>query len=880
MKKQRLYPPKIAEWLLEKLLFKACEFGAITDYQEQYQRILKSKGIGRANFWYINQLLLAVPQFIRNSLYWSIILFKNYFKITVRNLRKRKLHSAINIFGLALGLSCCMLIYLFITDEFSYDKFHENSERIFAVVGNDHYMGISGTLGPPIYMATALEEYFHEIEYAVRMHDYQSEAVVRYNNNIFNEKPVFTDPSFFSVFSFSLLRGNPATALLSDNSVILTQGTAKKYYADEDPLGKTLTMEFGGNKKDFIVTGIVKDLPFNSSVRFNILIRVENIGLLKGSDYINNMELFDTRTFVMLRTGVSSKNVDERFPAFVERYFSDLIDKKKEQGKVDGKGRVYSFFLLNIKDIHLRPDIIGNYGVSDLKRSYMLAGIALLILIVSCINYINLSIGRASGRAGEIGIRKVVGARRGQLIQQFLGESIVITYISVITAIFLAIILLPVFNGLAQKQLIISELFSWKTIFGFLLSGILLGTVIGCFPAVVISGFQTVEIIKGKFKISYKNLFTKILVVVQFSLSVFLIILSIVMADQINYMCNRELGFDKDGVVVIETRERDGKRSEAVLVKFKNMIINNVHVKSVSGCLTSFNRKTTYAPQNIDGKMHVIHMNKVYYDYLETLGITLVEGRDFSEEFSDGGAALVNKRFTELMDLKNPLGETITIGEGYFPPLTIIGVIEDYNFISLKNEIEPAVLCLLPDAAIPSLYHILVKVSPDRMQESISILKESWKEIYPDRPFLYSLLEDDVETAYSYQRRWNSIIKYSSLFAILITCLGIFGLTSIILSRRIKEIGIRMVLGARLSQILYLVTREFIILVIFSNLIAWPLAYYIMNKWLQGFAYRINLDFGFFIIAGILTFFITSITVCCQTVKTALNNPVHNLRYE
>ncbi|MCP4727875.1 MAG: FtsX-like permease family protein, partial [bacterium] len=815
MKKETTDLPLAAVWLLKKISDPWERNSIIGDFGEIYNEIACRDGKIRAILWFWAHIFLSIPAFIRILTIGSAAMLKNYFKIALRNIARQKVYSAINIIGLSIGLSFCILIYLYIADEFSFDKFHGNADRIYSVVGKDNFHGSAGVWGT-VSMGPALEDTFPEIESTVRWNS-MFQAAVRYEDKIFNEFTIFTDPEFFEVFSFRLIKGNPGTVLQSLNSIVLTENTAEKYFGDEDPLGKTLIVNFGGFSRDFVVTGVTENIPGNSSIGFRMLMNIENLRQIRGEDYMNNWWFNDSKIYVLLKNDISAEIINDRMDAFTRQNFAQKFEERKRSGTWDGNGMTIEYYLVNIKDLHLDHEI-RNTGSADIKSSYILAGIAFLILFIACINFINLSIGRASGRAVEMGMRKVMGAERRQLIKQFWSESFLITLISFLIGAVIASALIPTFNSLAGKRLAVDSLYSPVSAAAAVLLVISVSVFAGFFPSLVISKFQPVDIIKGKFRIGGKNIFTRSLVVVQFGLSVFFIISTLIMTDQIGFLINSDPGFNKEGLIYIDTQEsdwRNGVKTTSLLKLFKERIGDSSDIKNISGCVTSFNRNLSSNHFNINGEMRTVFYNRVYYDYLETTEIDLIMGRDFSQQFaSDSTAIIVNKAFIDEYKMEDPIGKTIQVDERGFSELKIIGVVEDYNFMSLKNRIEPAILNMIPYL---TMRKIIVKFSGENILETINKMEKVWKEIEPEKPFRYSFLDEDIERAYNSERRWGSIVKYSSLFAILITCMGIFGLTSIIVNRRIKEIGIRKVLGAGVATLSNMLIREFVILVAAAN---------------------------------------------------------------
>jgi len=499
-----------------------------------------------------------------------------------------------------------------------------------------------------------------------------------------------------------------------------------------------------------------------------------------------------------------------------------------------------------------------------------------LILLIAVINFINMSIGRASLRAREVSVRKMLGAGRKQLVHQFWIESVCTALISIVLGLCIAVLMLPVFNTLSIKNLTVYSLFHLNNIVVFLLLIVAVGILAGSFPALVMANFNLTDVLRGKFKLRRKNLFTKILIILQFSISIFLLVASIIMSRQIRFLKNYDLGFDKEGILIVDLQERHNTRSQELFKLFKESIQSHTAVKSVSGCMSSPNRTDVYGMIDNQGKKIYVYCNRVHYDYLRTMKINLTKGRDFSSEFStDISSVVVNQKLVDELGLEQPIGKTIKIGPE--PPLTIIGVVKDFHYESLKQEVQPAALNMDPTSG---LSYAVVRISASNITETITYLRERWEEIQSVRPFEYSFLDDDIQLFYADENRWNAIVGYSSFFTILIACMGVFGLTLITVNNRVKEIGIRKILGASLVSILKLVTSEFVKLVLIANIIVWPLAWAVMNKWLQNFAFRVDFGVWPLLVPGIITALIALLTSCGYSLKAALGNPADSLRYE
>ena len=671
-------------------------------------------------------------------------------------------------------------------------------------------------------------------------------------------------------------KGNPGSALHSDSSVVLTQNTANKYFGNEDPIGKVLLLTFEEKQKAFVVDGILENVPSNSSINFSILINIDNLNFIYSSNSLDDWTRRSSQSYLLLKKQADPEHIENRMLDIVKPYMSAFYETRQKYGSLVKNGETITYSLQNLRDIHLNSANISGLARSDIRRSYILAAIALLILLIAVINFINISIGRASSRACEISVRKTLGAGGKHLIHQFWIESVCTASISIVLGLFIAVFMMPVFNALSIKNLAVHSLFHLNSIVVFLLLIVSVGILAGSFPALVMANFNLTDVLRGKFKLRRKNLFTKILIILQFSISIFLLVASIIMSRQIRYIKNYDLGFDKDGLLIVDLQETQNTRSQELYRLFKESIQSHTAVKSVSGCMSSPNRTDVYGMIDNQGKKIYVYNNMVHYDYLKTMKINLIEGRDFSSAFSsDISAVIVNQKLVDELGLDQPIGKTIKFGPN--PPLTIIGVVNDFHYSSLKEEVQPAALSMDPTSR---LFYAVVRISAAHMAETITYLRERWEEIQSVRPFVFSFLDDDIQSFYADENRWNAIVGYSSFFTILIACMGVFGLTLITVNNRVKEIGIRKVLGASILSILKLVTSEFVILALAANIIVWPLAWAVMNKWLQNFAFRVDFGVWPLLIPGIIIAFLALLTSCGYSLKAALGNPADSLRYE
>jgi putative ABC transport system permease protein len=808
-------------------------------------------------------------------------MFKNYFKIALRNLIKNKVYTAINILGLSVGIACCILIFLFVRFELSYDTFHKHKDTIYIVREKLNERIISSAPGP---LGQALQADFPEVASFVRVDAYFGLSLVKYGEKIYKERIVYADLTFFTFFTFPLEHGNPETVLQNPKSIVLSKQMAEKYFGKDNPIGKILLLKHSiitkrNEFEDYIVTGIAEPIPKNSSIQFDFLINFD-----KTFPYdLNNWKFIGVITFIRLSSKNQAAELMDKFPGFIKKYFDTLIKQNPKD--------TWTLQLYPLIDYHMGANRAGSplTPTNNPVNLYILSGIALLILLIACFNFMNLSIASSSTRIKEIGMRKVLGAHRDQVAKQFWFESILLSFAALIVGISLAELFLPAFNVLAGKSLNFGYLVNWQTLFFLIGLTFIVGIVAGSYPAVVFSGFTAIDIFRGRLKVGGKNVFTRLLIVIQFTLSIFLIILAIIMQQQQSFLMNKDLGYDKEFVLVIEIyvfgdNTKKVSQTGSLVSSLKNELIRYDNIISVSGC----NRSFYYGLSGVmgkdkDGSKVTVRFLKVDYDFLETLGIKLIEGRNFSPEFPTDatGSVIVNETFIKQYAITKPIGRNISdiISGPYWGNYPIIGVVKDFHFDPLHRPIVPAFLTTNTAMPLP-FASIHIKIKGTNIQETIGIIKEQFLKLFPEQPFSYTFLEDKIAGYYKSEKRWNSIIRYASILAILIACSGLFGLTLLTVARRTKEIAIRKVNGASISSIVFLLSKQFAFLVLLSNIIAWPIAWYAMNRWLQNFAYRINIGWWMFVLAGLLALVIALLTVSYQAIKAARANPVDALRYE
>ena len=813
---------------------------------------------------------------IIDELRHRITMLQSYLKIAWRNVLREKGYAFINVVGLSVGITFCVLIFLFVRDELTYDRFHEHGDRLFRVeetaLRGDGSRTRGSTSGPVIVGptlkddVTGIERY---IRFVSMNHYARSKST---NTDAVEEDVLFADPSVLTAFTFPLVRGNPAIALSAADQVVVTQEVARKHFGNEDPIGRILQIRLDDTFEDFVVAGVAVDPPGNSTIRFDMLVPFERLLMSNEAfrEYRDSWHFYWPQTYVELAAGSSERKVEAQLPAFHRKYHQDDIAEQKKRGQYDST-LVSTYDLVPIREIHLSGD-------SDPAYSYILSGIALMVLLIACINFMILSIGRSARRAREVGVRKVVGAGRRQVMAQFWGEAFLLTGIALFVGILLAIIVLPVFNELTDKQLEIGSVLTWATILTMVALVLITGIVAGGYPALVLSRFQPIETLRNRLRLGRTSGLARSLVVLQFAFTVFLITSTLIMARQLAYTRSLDLGFDKEQVVVIPTRGLDGG---GIAERIRMELERNPRVVAVTASGNTLGRTGTMGTSyHIDGKQHTISVFRVDPYYVDFLGLELVAGRNFSPEVTSdsSGSVLVNEALVRDFGMENPIGKTIPR-----PPdmsareQVIVGVVADYHFQSLYEKLGSVVLTRDPGWEFENL---LVRIRPEGIPQTLDLLQNTWLEVAPDVPFRYQFLDDQMQTQYANDLRWSRIVRYSAGFAILIACMGLLGQAALSVTRRTKEIGIRKVLGATLNDVVLLVSKEFALLVLAGIVLAVPAAYVVMQRWLEDFAYRVPLSAWMFIAAGAASLVIALITVGYHAVRSGLTDPVRSLRYE
>lgn len=799
-------------------------------------------------------------------------MLKNYLKIAVRTIKKNKAYSLLNILGLAIGMAVFLLIFLYVQYELSFDRWHKNAKRVYRVVQRQRgnmYLGSDRFAVTAAPLAQALMDEFPEVVSATRV-DSTGNVLFTYGEKSFVEKTMhWADPNIFKIFSIELTRGDPESVLSDPNSILFSESMAKKYFGDEDPIGKTVAYL---DRYDMKVTGIFKDFPKNSHFTMDIIMPFETMGTIQNRrlDTWGNNSYY---TYFLAQEGVDPLQLESKLPALMKKYS-------------EGKGWEYEgeqsrLYLQPLTRIHLFSNI--NFEIipnNDIRYIYLFSSIALLILLIACINYMNLATARSVKRAKEVGMRKVVGAQRNQLILQFLGESILLAFISLILTFGFVLLALPSFGDFVQRDLRFDPFGNLFLLMGLLGIFILMGLLSGSYPAVYISGFKPITALYSK---SYKGtggiFLRNLLVIFQFTISILLILSTIVVRNQLHFIQDKEMGYNRKHIVVYRIRDTNlQKQIEAIRTELKNYpgVINVATSTSLPNHISSQTfAKWPGKPEDLNVPIYVCDAD---YDYCDVFELKLVQGRNFSREFTSDakGAFLINETALKAMGVESPLGMELNRWGNAEPAGRIVGVLKDFHMHSLHQQIMPLYIFLEPNRC----RNISIKIHGENIQKTMALIEQTFKKFSPKYPFEYSFFDDVFDQAYKAEQRIGAIFHTFALLAVCIACLGLFGLSSFTAENRTREIGIRKVLGASVSSIIRMLSQEYTIKIILANLIAHPLGYYAMHTWLQNFAYKIKLGVLPFIGAGLIALVIALLTVSFQTFRAAAANPANSLRYE
>jgi len=886
MKKSNSHPPKWAnrflEWYCRPELLEEIQGDIYEVFDKRYQ----TRGIAAARRGFVWDVLRSFRlSTIKNTtINPSFVMFKNHFKVTARHLFRQKFYTSIKVLGFALGLACCLLILIFIRHELSFDHHYPAADRIYRVV-EDYHVGEHEGRGAftTTPLAKTLEQEFPEVEKAVRVAPYFATTnLVKKEGeaeNVYEEGFIYADPGMLDMFDFPMTQGT-STALTQPFSMVLTERMAEKYFPEENPVGKLLILN-NNTEQPFKVTGVMEDLPDNSHFKFDFILSMEGVGVSK----IDNWKFSNFVTYVMLNPQSSYKELEAKLPEIVHQY----IDP---EGNVFGKeGNYLRFVLQPLKDIHLYSANVegGNYArQGDIQYIWLFGAVALFVLLIASINFINLSTAKSANRAKEVGIRKVLGSFKRQLMAQFLTESVMLSILAVLCSLLLAWVALPYFNNLANQNLALPW-HEWWFIPTLLLGALFIGLLSGAYPSVFLSSFAPVQVLKGKLNQGSKSgRLRSALVIIQFTTSIVLIVATLIVQQQMDYIQQKKLGFEKDQVLLIEDTYALGNQIQP----FKNALKKLAEVQNVS--VSSYvpvagydrNGASAWPEGNKSDEAKVVGLAKWYvdHDYVSTLGMEIIQGRDFSIEFpSDSQAMILNKKAVELLGFTDPIGERVSsytfldenTGELLYDTYTVIGVVEDFHYESMKNDIEG--LSLVIGGNIGTT---MIKTNAGDVQQLIGKVNQVWESFAPTEPFRYNFLDERFANMYAFEQRVGKIFGIFAGLAIFVACLGLFALAAYMAEQRTKEISIRKVLGASISSIFMLLTKNFAGMILIALVLATPLAWYFMQSWLKDFVYRTTIGWEVFVIAGASVLLIALLTVSYQAMKAAVLNPADTLRTE
>jgi putative ABC transport system permease protein len=804
-------------------------------------------------------------------------MFKTNLKIALRFLARYKEYTAINVAGLAVGITCCMLIMLFVRSEWSYDAFHTKADRIHRVWLEEVEEGkVFTNTVTPIPLGPALKNNIPDIETYCRIND--GTGLTRYGNNRFNEKITLVDSNFFSVFDFAFAKGSANTAFSSGNSVVITEAVAKKYFGSEDPIGKNIEIQLATENVLFTVSAVAKATPLESSIQFDVLIPFSNARYLYSARQISSgWHNVYGETYVLLKPGTDTAGTQAKFPAMVKQ----LMGENYRAG-------TYNINLQNIRDIHLNNKLPeGNQPVSNPAYAYILGIIGLLILLIACTNFVTLSIGRSTTRALEVGVRKVLGAERHQLIKQFWSEAVIVSIVALVLGIILALLLLKPFNVIANRPLVFH--FDMFTVLFTILLLAFIALVAGFYPAFILSASAPVKVLKGGTQAAGIGFFRKGLIVAQFTVSIIMIISTVLIGDQLHYLRTKDLGYQQERIVVIPTNK---PRPEGMpLAKiFMDEIAKYPQVISSSVSMFSFLEPGWVELGYYDNKnvYRDFNMNTIDARFVRTMGLQIIAGRDFdSNNTSDSlNSMLVNEAMVNEYGWKDPIGQRLP---GRYK-CQVVGVVKNFNFESLHEKVKPLMMVMKADSVfrqsndmnLPASTRprVTVRLAAGDLQSQIQVLESAWKKTAGNQDFEYAFLDERLAAQYIAERRLGSIVTAASAISIFIACMGLFGLATLVVAKRTKEIGIRKVLGASIGSIIQLLSKDFLLMVLIASVISFPVAWWAFRYWLQDFAYRVDIRWQVFGLSAVVALIIALITVSFQSIRAAMANPVKSLRTE
>ena len=861
MDKYSPIPPKAANFLL-KLFIKDDPFSERSgDLLEIFTVQVKEVGVYRARIWYSFQVLLMLFSYFKSQIEWGIIMFNNYFKVALRNFKRQKVFSFINVLGLTVGMTVAILIFLLVRYERSYDSFHLNAENIYRVADDDYSKTAAN-------LASALKTEFPEIKYAARV--VNVEGFLRNEEGVNNQAKIMcVDTEFFHLFSYPMVSNRPFRPIEEPFQLLITERTAERLFGQIDPVGQTLNY---GNRFDFVVIGILKDIPENTHMKFDMLTSMLTYKALLGSQYehfLNRWGSHDFWTYIQLQDNVNQTQMEEKFPQFEEMY-KDIEELK--------------LFLQPVRSIHLSGNLKYEMETNtDSRTLLLLSTTAVLILLIACFNFMNLASAQVSKRSKEVGLRKVVGSSRWQLIRQFFGESMLFAMTAMVVSLLTVRFFLPVFNAFVQRNLKF-DLFGDTGILAiFLGAGLLTGLVSGCYPALFLSSFQPTRILKGgTFGSRRSFLFRNVLVVLQFSITIFLIFSSLVVFNQLRFIKDKSFGNTENPIVNIAISDAQLRSNPLLLeneLRINPQILDltssfNLPIMIPTGNEVRWNGQT-------EKERFIIRQTNVDYNFIDFYGIEIIKGRTFNKNNTTdkAQAVLINETAARIIGWENPIGKRISYGSN--KDKIIIGVMKDFNFKPLYVEIEPLVISLLEDSGyFGGVNFTSVKINSKYIPQSLKSIEKAWEKLSPQYPLNYSFLDESIEDRYQTELKMGQSITAMAAIAVFLACMGIFGLSLFTVEEKTKEIGIRKVLGATASNVVFNLSKEFVKWVILGAGLSFPLAWMIMKKWLQNFAFRTNIGIDAFVYALTLSVFVAFLAVSFQSIRAALKNPASAIRHE
>ncbi len=862
-------PPKVLARLMACLLDSRVRYAALGDFEERFRAFARSRGRRRAWAYFWAQTVLLVPSYLHNLVYWSVEMLKNYMKTALRNIRKNKVYTVINVLGLTIGLAFFVLIGLYVRSELGYDRFHENRDRIYRVEQVlAHESGTETTAGCPTPLSGVLPAEIPEVESVTRVLNFGNSTFTMADGRKFVGTRTFVvDPEFLGMFSFGLVKGDEKSALAEPYSVVITETQARKMFRDEDPLGQMVRRD----DRDVKITGVIKDVPAGSHLQFDALLSVATVTAQNGPETFTRWWDNWVPLYTMLRPGSPFAGVNEKIRSLLKKY----------QGE-ESRNELY---LRPLTRIHLYANVSNELGVTgSIKNVVIFGAVAILVLVLACVNFMNLATARGMDRAREVALRKTVGAPRSSLVKQFLGESTVTVVFAMFLALAVVRIVLPRFNPIVNRQLTLDLVRDVG--FGAFLAGVLavVSLASGLYPAVVLSAFSPIRVLRGSGASgSGHSGFRKVLVVFQFAISIALIIGAIIILQQNSFLLSKDLGYSSD-----QTLYLGGGLPAAKAGAFRQELLRNPNILDVafSDYLPHSSTNWCYVTWEGAGPEEYMKINVNYVDenFLRTYGMTIVEGRNFSEDMRLGSdnVVILNETAARKIGLKEMVGRRLRYNIDYrsrsVGGATVVGVVKDFHFLSLHHTVGPIMLRLIPGDEGGNT--VSMKVAPDNIAGSLASIEKTFKSFFPDQTFRARFLDDDFQQMYLEERKAGRVVTGLALMAVFIACLGLFGLSSYMTKNRVREIGIRKVMGASSKNISWLLSWQFVRLVVLANFLAWPAAYFAVEGWLRNFPYRVRPQGMVFVVSGCLAVAIAVGTVGVQAYRAARANPALSLRTE